>query len=119
MTRHIPVVLALVLSVAGLTHAAPPKVVITAPDNGEIDVDPATEEIRIEFDQPMDARGRSIVGGGEQFPKFANLASSAQYSGAPEAETGDCRSRRHPDLTPIGDVGNELIERSSLVSVRH
>ena len=25
----------------------------------------------------------------EQVPKFANLASSAQYSGAPEAETGE------------------------------
>ena len=25
----------------------------------------------------------------EQFPKFANLASSAQYSGAPEVETGE------------------------------
>ena len=51
--------------------AAPPKVVISSPDNGETDVDPTTKEIRIEFDQPMDPRGRSILGGGDSFPEFA------------------------------------------------
>jgi hypothetical protein len=50
---------------------AAPKVVITSPDNGEIDVDPATTQIRIEYDQPMDTRGRSILGGGESFPELA------------------------------------------------
>ena len=61
--------LSLLLSLS--SRAAPPKVVITSPDNGEVDVDPGVKEIRIEFDQPMDARGRSIVGGGESFPEFA------------------------------------------------
>jgi hypothetical protein len=46
-------------------------VVIASPDNGEIDVDPATKEIRIEFDQPMHPRGRSVVGGGPTFPNIA------------------------------------------------
>ena len=41
------------------------------PKNGEVDVDPALKEIRIEYDQPMDPRGRSIVGGGESFPTLS------------------------------------------------
>src|SRR5688572_16727313 len=72
MTRHASIAFTVVLSLAaGFASAAAPKVVITSPDNGEIDVDPAVNEIRIEFDQPMDARGRSITGGGESFPKFS------------------------------------------------
>jgi hypothetical protein len=63
--------LTLVLLLASFTTAAPPKVVITSPDNGEVDVDPGLKEIRIEFDQPMDPGGRSILGGGETFPEFA------------------------------------------------
>ena len=70
MTRHVAVVLALLSFPAAFALAAAPKVVIATPDNGEIDVDPATTEIRIEFDQPMHPRGRSIVGGGPTFPKF-------------------------------------------------
>jgi len=54
---------------ASLVSAAPPKVVKAMPDNGQENVDPATTEIRIEFDQPMSTAGRSIVGGGETFPK--------------------------------------------------
>src|SRR5687767_12362491 len=74
MTRHVRIAFALALSfvvAAGSVHAVPPKVVITSPDNGEIDVDPAVKEIRIEFDQPMHPGGRSILGGGETFPEFA------------------------------------------------
>src|SRR5687767_355549 len=62
--------LLLVLVSAGAASAAAPKVVITAPDNGEVDVDPGVKEIRIEFDQPMGG-GRSLVGGGEAFPEIA------------------------------------------------
>jgi hypothetical protein len=69
MTRYAPLALALALSFAA--NAAPPKVVITSPDNGEVDVDPAVKEIRVEFDQPMNPGGRSVVGGGEHFPEFA------------------------------------------------
>ncbi|MAT71267.1 MAG: hypothetical protein CMJ58_17285 [Planctomycetaceae bacterium] len=50
--------------------AAPPRVVKASPDNGNADVDPATRELRITFDQPMDPGGRSIVGGGETFPEL-------------------------------------------------
>jgi hypothetical protein len=50
---------------------ASPKVVITSPDNGEVDVSPEIKEIRIEFDQAMDVRSQSVVGGGEQFPEIA------------------------------------------------
>ena len=68
MTRYVPLAFALVLSFAA--DAGPPKVVITSPDNGEVDVDPAVKEIRVEFDQPMNPGGRSVVGGGENFPEI-------------------------------------------------
>ena len=71
MLRHIAVGLILLSLPASLAFAAPPKVVTSTPDNGEIDVDPATTEIRIEFDQPMHPRGRSVVGGGPSYPKIA------------------------------------------------
>ena len=71
MARHTTILLALVLSFAGAVEAAAPKVVITSPDNGEVDVDPAVKEIRVEFDQPMGAQGKSVVGGGESFPEIA------------------------------------------------
>lgn len=62
-----------VVSFIGTGHinAAAPKVVITSPDNGDVDVDPAIKEIRVEFDQAMSPRGRSVVGGGDAFPEFA------------------------------------------------
>jgi hypothetical protein len=66
MMRHL-----ILLPLLCVLVAAAPKVVIATPDNGEIDVDPATTEIRIEFDQPMHPRGRSILGGGPSFPKFS------------------------------------------------
>ena len=71
MMRHISIVFVLILALVELANAAAPKVVITSPDNGEIDVDPGAKEIRVEFDQAMDARGRSVVGGGESFPAIA------------------------------------------------
>src|SRR5262249_27474138 len=46
-------------------------VVMTSPDCGEVDVDPVTTQIRVEFDQPMNPGGRSVVGGGDQFPKIS------------------------------------------------
>ncbi len=46
-----------------------PKVVETHPENGAVNVDPATKEIRVKFDQPM-AKGMSVVGGGEKFPEI-------------------------------------------------
>lgn len=71
MPHRMRYVFALILLLAGFIDAAPPKVVITSPDNGEVDVDPGVREIRIEFDQPMDPEGRSILGGGERYPEFA------------------------------------------------
>lgn len=50
--------------------AAPPKVVKATPDNGAQNVDPALRQLRIEFDQPMDRGGWSVVGGGPKFPRF-------------------------------------------------
>jgi hypothetical protein len=47
---------------------APPQVVSASPDDGARDVDPATRELRVTFDQDMDQRGISIVGGGPTFP---------------------------------------------------
>lgn len=65
------------LIVAGLVAstapaiATPPRVVSVQPPNGETAVDPATAEIRIEFDQEMDRTGYSVCGGGQEFPKLA------------------------------------------------
>ncbi len=55
----------LIVAEARLPHAlaAPPKVVKAEPDNGEKNVDPELEVIRIEFDQDMSAGGFSICGG--------------------------------------------------------
>ena len=71
----VPIVSALILILAGSVSAVPPKVVVSTPDNGEIDVDPGIAEIKIEFDQPMNPGGRSIVGGGESFPKISGKPS--------------------------------------------
>ncbi|MEQ8770428.1 MAG: S41 family peptidase [Phycisphaerales bacterium] len=61
----------LLFAMARLAVAAPPGVVEAIPDNGDVNVDPNLSEIRITFDQRMDTRGRSIVGGGESFPEIA------------------------------------------------
>ncbi len=45
-----------------------PRVVKTSPDNGAIDVDPSTRELRITFDQEMEKGGYSFVGSGPAFP---------------------------------------------------
>ena len=55
---------------ASTVLAAPPKVVKATPDNGDQNVDPGLKMLRIEFDQPMDHSGMSIVGGGPKFPKL-------------------------------------------------
>ena len=47
---------------------APPRVAKAKPDDGAMDVDPATRELRVTFDQDMDQGGYSIVGGGPTFP---------------------------------------------------
>jgi hypothetical protein len=64
------VLLAVVLGTCVGVMAAPPRVVQTTPENDAVDVDPATSEIVVVFDQPMDPAGRSIVGGGETFPEI-------------------------------------------------
>lgn len=48
--------------------ARTPRVAQANPDDGEEDVDPATRELRVTFDQDMDRGGFSIVGGGPTFP---------------------------------------------------
>jgi hypothetical protein len=58
------------LLAAAVVHAAPPKVVKATPDNGDVDVDPALNQIVVVFDQPMNQSGRSITGGGDSFPKI-------------------------------------------------
>ena len=51
-------------------RAEPPKVVKASPDNKDENVDPATKELRVVFDQPMDPSGYSVVGGGPNFPEI-------------------------------------------------
>lgn len=57
--------------IAGGAVAEPPRVVSMTPEFGEMAVDPALGEIRIEFDQDMNPGGRSICGGGPTFPEIA------------------------------------------------
>ena len=75
MSRSAAFVFAPVVLLAGQLAAAPPKVVITSPDNGEVDVDPATRQLQVDFDQPMDSGSFSVVGGGPMFPQIAVLGS--------------------------------------------
>jgi len=70
MFRCVGLVLAPIVFAATQVAAAPPKVVITSPDNGEIDVDPAMRQIQVDFDQPMDPESFSVVGGGPEFPNI-------------------------------------------------
>jgi hypothetical protein len=66
--------IAVFCTLAAGAFAEPPKVVKTVPENGDGEVDPATKELRVVFDQPMAPGGKSIVGGGPTFPKFADNA---------------------------------------------
>jgi RNA polymerase sigma factor (sigma-70 family) len=45
-----------------------PRVVRATPDDGDVDIDPATRELRVTFDRDMDQGGMSVVGGGSTFP---------------------------------------------------
>ena len=71
MLRHVRMALVFTICLVTCAVAAPPKVVITSPDNGEIDVDPAVTEIRVEYDQPMSPNGMSVLGGGPTFPQIS------------------------------------------------
>lgn len=71
MKRRAFTAVMIVVSMALPALAAAPKVVMTSPDNGDNDVSSDITEIRIEFDQPMNAGGRSIVGGGDSFPEIS------------------------------------------------
>jgi hypothetical protein len=51
-------------------HATPPQVVKATPENGSKEIDPDSRELRIVFDQPMQAASLSVVGGGPNFPTF-------------------------------------------------
>lgn len=62
--------LLILLATATAALAQSPKVLSAIPDHGDIDIDPATTEIRITFDQDMSPHGRSICGGGPNFPNF-------------------------------------------------
>src|SRR5262249_54349241 len=55
---------------AGLAKApaGPPRVAAASPDDGAMNVDPVTRELRVTFDQDMDRSGYSFVGGGPTFP---------------------------------------------------
>jgi len=50
--------------------ARQPRVIEAVPDNGERNVDPALNEIRIVFGQDMSDGGFSVCGGGDKFPKI-------------------------------------------------
>jgi hypothetical protein len=45
-----------------------PKIVKVSPENGAEEVDPATRELWVTFDQDMETGGYSFVGGGPTFP---------------------------------------------------
>jgi hypothetical protein len=62
--------LALFALIAPVATAAPPRVLETVPEHGELAADPALAELLITFDQDM-TTGRSICGGGDMFPEIA------------------------------------------------
>jgi hypothetical protein len=68
MNRLRLILLTLLISVPAFAQSNP-KVINTSPEIGAVDVDPATTELRLEFDQEM-SRGMSWTGGGEVFPEF-------------------------------------------------
>jgi hypothetical protein len=68
----------LVLLVAGLSYAVPPKVIKTMPENGDSNVKPGPVKVRIQFDQDMDQGGMSITGVGENFP---DIVGKPQWAG--------------------------------------
>lgn len=55
----------------------PPCVVKTSLERGRQDVSPATTELRVVFDQPMNPRGYSVVRVGPNFPKIIDRPSWA------------------------------------------
>jgi hypothetical protein len=61
-------VLGLIVAGAAPRAQDAPRVAKAVPDDGAVDVDPATRELRVTFDQDMDQGGMSIVGGGPTFP---------------------------------------------------
>ncbi len=66
---HVAALWLLVLGLATTPALADrPRVVKAIPDNGATAVDPAIRELRVTFDQDMDNRGFSFVGGGPAFP---------------------------------------------------
>ncbi len=54
---------------ADVTVQQPPAIAQSSPAIGALDVDPATTEIRVTFDQDMLTRGYSWTGGGDLFPE--------------------------------------------------
>jgi hypothetical protein len=73
ITGLLGLVLAGLLSLLGtaMPQQAPPRVVATSPADGSGAVDPDVQELRVVFDQAMDARaGHSFVGGGDTFPEI-------------------------------------------------
>ena len=62
---------AMILSCGGMVRANPPQVSSSVPDADATQVDPRTREIRVTYDQPMDAEhGYSILSGGVTEPKI-------------------------------------------------
>jgi len=61
----------LVCSLVSSAAADAPAVAETVPKADASDVNPATREIRVVFDQAMDHGGMSIVGGGPKYPRGA------------------------------------------------
>ena len=55
-------------------YAASPRVIKTIPENGDQNVDPGLQKIRIEFDQDMSRGGYSVCGVGPKYPKTIGKA---------------------------------------------
>lgn len=64
----VPVIGVLLVVAASAALAEPPKVISSVPLPDSTGVDPALTNIRVTFDQDMDTRGFSWVGGGPTYP---------------------------------------------------
>jgi hypothetical protein len=75
-----------------------PKVIATSPASGDVAVDPALEELRVEFDVDMSPDSWSWVGGGPGFPETSG---SARWATARECRLPVTLEPGHPYMVGI------------------
>jgi len=68
--KFLVAVVLFLVAIRGPVFARPPRVIEAVPANGEVNIDPQLQQIRIVFDQDMSMTGYSVCGGGPRFPNI-------------------------------------------------